>query len=66
MTDYEELAKMYGGSVAPSVGQQPAQQLTTSDEEMLAGQYGGKVVEPDPLGLGQMRLAHCTTLAKMW
>ena len=56
MTDYEELAKMYGGSVAPSVGQQPAQQLTTSDAEVLAGQYGGKVAEPESLGLGQMLL----------
>ena len=56
MIDYEDLAKMYGGSVDPSVVGQPSKQLTISDAEKLAGEYGGTVVEPEPLGAGQMLL----------
>lgn len=56
MTDYEELAKKYGGSVVPSTEQKPAKQVTTADAEALAEKYGGTIVEPESMGVGQMLL----------
>ena len=56
MTDYEELARKYGGVIAAPIEQKPAQQLTTTDAEVLAQKFGGTVVEPESMGVGQMLL----------
>lgn len=56
MTDYEELARKYGGVIAAPIEQKPAQQLTTTDAEILAQKFGGTVVEPESMGVGQMLL----------
>lgn len=56
MTDYEELAKKYGGVVVAPAEKKPAQQLTATDAEVLAQKFGGKVVEPESMGVGQMLL----------
>jgi len=56
MTDYEELARKYGGVIAAPIEQKPAQQLTTTDAEILAQKFGGTVVEPKLMGVGQMLL----------
>ena len=62
MTDYEELAKKFGGSAAapaaPTAAPMPASQPPqgAADIDKLAAQFGGSVVQQEPIGTGQMLL----------
>ena len=60
MTDYEELAKKYGGVAVAPAEEKPAQQLTATDAEVLAKKFGGKIVEPESMDVGQMILQSVT------